>query len=467
MSMFSFSFRSVVVIILLFPILLSCSNEKKLQGELTYKEYCATCHGVEHQGGMSGSLADPDWEFVSDDKSLKEIIKDGIEELSMPSFKGVLSDDEISNLIAYIREEENKNKPQKHKTVEILESFDYNVKVELFAEDLEEPWAIDFISPNKALVTEKPGRLRIIENGNLLETPVSGIPKVLYEGQGGLLDVAVDPDYSENGWLYISFSHEIDESAMTKLIRGKLERNQWVDQEVLFEAPSDKYIDTRHHYGSRIVFNDHGHLFFSIGDRGKRNLAQDLSKPNGKIHRIYKDGSIPDDNPFVDVENAVKSIYAIGSRNAQGLAVHPITSDLWETEHGQKGGDELNIIHSGLNYGWDKITYGRNYDGSVSTEEVKLVGMEIPILFWRPSIAVCGLDFYTGDLFPKWKNHLIVGALKYEEVRLLDIEDNRVIHQEILLKDAGRVRDVCTGQDGAIYVVLNNPGEILRLTPTD
>ena len=208
-------------------------------------------------------------------------------------------------------------------------------------------------------------------------------------------------------------------------------------------------------------------MFFSIGDRGKRNHAQDISKPNGKIHRINKDGSIPKDNPFVGVDGAIESIFAFGSRNAQGLAINPITGKLWETEHGQKGGDEVNIIRPGLNYGWDKITYGRNYDGTVSTEFVKLPGMEIPILFWRPSIATCGLDFYKGKLFSKWQNHLIVGALKYEEVRLLDIENNRVIHQEIILKDAGRVRDVCSGPDGAIYVVLNKPGKILRLTPSN
>ena len=282
-----------------------------------------------------------------------------------------------------------------------------------------------------------------------------------------MLDVAVDPDYSENGWIYLSFSHEINELAMTKIVRGKINRNQWVNEETLFESPPQYYLETRHHYGSRIVFDDDGHLYFSIGDRGKRNHAQDISRPNGKIHRINKDGSIPKDNPFRGVARATESIYAFGNRNAQGLAIEPSTGKLWETEHGQKGGDEVNIVRSGLNYGWDKVTYGRNYDDTVSAEFVKLPGMEVPILFWRPSIAACGLDFYKGKLFPKWQNHLIVGALKFEEVRLLDIENDRVIHQEIILKDAGRVRDVCSGPDGAIYVVLNKPGNILRLTPSN
>ncbi|MCB0731730.1 MAG: PQQ-dependent sugar dehydrogenase, partial [Ignavibacteriae bacterium] len=221
-----------------------------------------------------------------------------------------------------------------------------------------------------------------------------------------------------------------------------------------------------HHFGSRIVFDNKGYLYFSIGDRGKRENAQDLTLPNGKIHRIFKDGRIPEDNPFfTSDENFYKTIYAYGNRNPQGLAFNPETGELWESEHGQKGGDELNIIKSGNNYGWDKITYGRNYDGTVSTKKVKMPGMEIPILFWRPSIAVCGIDFYKGDLFPNWKNHLIVGALKFEEVRLLDIEDNRVIHQETIIEKSGRVRDVCSAPDGSIYIVTNQPDKILRLTP--
>ena len=458
---------ALMVWIFAFTSTLSSSDESIKKGEVLYTQYCGTCHGAEHQGGMSQSLADSEWEFGSDDESIIKNIKDGIDELSMPSFKEVLLDEDINNLVAYIRQEEKNRKPKDHKTIDVLETFEYSVNVQLYAENLEEPWAIDFISPQKAIVTEKPGRLRIIENGKLLDAPIIGIPKVLYESQGGLLDVAVDPEYSENGWIYLSFSHEIDNLAMTKVVRGKLNGKQWVKEETLFESPPQYYLETRHHYGSRIVFDDDGHLFFSIGDRGKRNHAQDISRPNGKIHRINKDGSIPKDNPFVGVDGAMESIFAFGSRNAQGLAINPITGKLWETEHGQKGGDEVNIIHPGLNYGWDKITYGRNYDGTVSTEFVKLPGMEIPILFWRPSIATCGLNFYKGELFSKWQNHLIVGALKYEEVRLLDIENDRVIHQEIILKDAGRVRDICSGPDGAIYVVLNKPGNILRLTPSN
>ena len=225
------------------------------------------------------------------------------------------------------------------------------------------------------------------------------------------------------------------------------------------------YRTTRHHYGCRIVFDHEGYLYFAIGERGTGEHAQDFTRPNGKVHRINKDGSIPDSNPFVNEKNAMKSLFSLGNRNIQGMAIHPKTGQLWVTEHGPMGGDELNLIKAGKNYGWPVITYGLNYNGTVISVLTHKEGMEQPILYWKPSTAVCGLDFYTGDLFKKWKNKLLVGALKYEEVSLLSIEDERVMHQDVVLKGAGRVRDVSTGPDGAIYVVLNNPGSVLRLTP--
>ncbi|MCB0747650.1 MAG: PQQ-dependent sugar dehydrogenase, partial [Ignavibacteriae bacterium] len=279
-------------------ILIGFTANSTKDGSKNYKQYCATCHGANLQGGMSQSLADGKWMFGNKDADLIKNIKNGIPKNGMPAFEAVLSEVEIKDLVAFLREEENKYKNPEYKLVTVLETFDYKVNVELVTDKLEEPWAIDFINPNKALITEKPGRLRILENGKLLTKPINGIPKVLNEGQGGLLDVAVDPEYNSNGWIYISFSHEIDGKAMTKLVRGKLKGNNWIDEEVLFAAPESFYIETRHHFGSRIVFDDKGYLYFSIGDRGKRENAQDLTRPNGKIHRINKDGSIPEDNPF-------------------------------------------------------------------------------------------------------------------------------------------------------------------------
>lgn len=455
----------LVAVILITTFIIGTAENDNKSAQQNYQEYCATCHGSDYQGGQSKSLADGKWEFGSDNSEIKNNIKNGIIESGMPAFGNVLSDSEIDDLISLLRNKESGYTSPEYHVEDEVETFDYDVNVELVTENVEEPWGIAFISSSKILVTEKPGSLRIIENGKLLPDPVKGVPEVRYAGQGGMLDVAVDPDYDKNGWIYLSFSHDVDGKGMTKLVRGKLNGLNWTDEEVIFEAPHEFYIDSRHHFGCRIVFDDKGHLFFSIGDRGKREQAQDLSRPNGKIHRIFKDGRIPEDNPFVNDPDAFPTIFSYGNRNAQGLSINPETGELWEAEHGQKGGDEINIIRSGKNYGWDKVTYGRNYSGSVSTEHVKLPGMEVPVLFWRPSIAVCGIDFYKGDMFKKWDNHLIVGALKYEEVRILDVEDDRVIHQEIVLKDAGRVRDVSVSPDGSIYVALNGPDKIVRLTP--
>ena len=443
-------------------------------GALLYGQNCASCHGANLGGGNAASLVDGIWQFGAEDGYVFRNIKFGIAHLGMPSYEAALNDGEIRAIMSYIRDSENKVGAQKPPIAKEIETLDYKIDVEIFAEGLEVPWAIDFIDENVALITERPDRLRVVENGKLLDDPVRNTPEVLNEGQGGLLDVAVDPDYDENKWIYLAYSHELTSGfdgnrspAMTRIVRGKIENNSWTDEEVLFEAAHDSYRTTRHHYGCRIVFDPQGHLYFAIGDRGAGYQAQDFTLPNGKVHRINKDGSIPEDNPFVDEDGAVKSLFSLGNRNIQGMAIHPGTGELWVTEHGPMGGDELNLIESGKNYGWETITYGRNYNGTIITEETHRPGMEQPNLYWRPSIAVCGLDFYRGDLFGKWKNKLLVGALKYEEVRLLQIEGSNVVHQEVIVKNQGRVRDVSTGPEGAIYVVLNKPGTVIKLMPQD
>lgn len=447
-------------------------NLNAQDGATLYGQNCAQCHGANLTGGNAASLVDGIWQFGAEDGYVFRNIKFGIAHLGMPSYQSTLKDGDIREIMKYIRDSEKKTGAEKPPIAKELETRDYDINVEVFAEGLEIPWAIDFIDKNKALITERPGRLRIVENGILQSEAVKNTPKVLAEGQGGLMDVALDPEYAINGWVYLAFSHEIENTigakrppAMTKIVRGKIENNTWTNEEVLFEAPHETYRTTRHHYGCRIVFDPWGYLYFAIGDRGAGYQAQDYKLPNGKVHRIYKDGSIPEDNPWLVDEGSIPSLYTLGNRNIQGMAIHPETGQLWVTEHGPMGGDELNLIEWGKNYGWETITYGLNYNGTIITEETHKPGMEQPILYWKPSIAVCGLDFYTGDLFKKWKNKLMVGALKYEEVRLLSLEKDRVMHQEVIVKGQGRVRDVCTGPDGAIYVVLNSPGTVLRLTP--
>jgi glucose/arabinose dehydrogenase len=437
-----------------------------------YLEYCANCHGTDLRGGNAQSLLDGVWQFGAKESYIFRSIKFGIPHLGMPSYEESLSDSEIRDLVEYVLNEEKRQGITRPPLPEMVETQDYKMKVEQYATGLEIPWSIAFVDGETALITERPGRLRIVQNGILNAQPVEGMPEVLHEGQGGLLDVAVDPDFASNGWIYLSYSHEIGGSAgdsrapaMTRIVRGHLEDNKWKDQQVVFEAPQDTYRTTRHHYGCRIVFDRAGYLYFAIGDRGAQDQAQDITRPNGKVHRIRPDGSIPEDNPFVHEPNAQKSIYTYGNRNPQGLAVHPETGNVWETEHGPLGGDELNLIIAGTNYGWPVITYGRNYNGTPITNIVKKEGMAQPVLYWKPSIAACGLDFYDGTLFPKWKNRLLAGALKYEEVQLLHIDNQRVMHTQTILKNLGRVRDVCTGPEGAIYVVLNSPGTVIRLTP--
>lgn len=441
------------------------------EGQRLYGQYCGQCHGAQLQGGSAKGFISGKWNHGNGNQFRN--IKHGIPQEGMPAFENVLTDDQIRAVVNYIRDEEKKAQPEPLPLPDQILSQDYEIAVDIFVEGLQIPWSIDFIDQNQALITERPGHLRLVKNGKLQAEPISGTPKVLHSGQGGLLDVAIDPNYAQNGWVYLSYSHSFRDAtegerrppAMTRIVRGRIKNNAWVDQQVLFEAPQETYRSSGSHFGSRIVFDPQGYLYFSIGDRGAQNQAQDLTRPNGKIHRIYPDGKIPTDNPFYNQEGAIKTIYSYGHRNPQGLAVHPVTGRVWDTEHGPMGGDEVNLIGKGKNYGWPVITYGLNYNGTIVTDIVRKEGMEQPNYYWKPSIAACGLDFYRGDLFPKWKNQLLAGGLRYEVVSLLNVEADRIMHDEAIVRNLGRVRDVTTGPDGAIYVVLNSPGTIIKLTP--
>ena len=450
---------------------LPAAGEPSTDGRALYGQYCATCHGQNLEGVTAPSLIDGVWIYGGRGNIARNIMF-GIVQQGMPAFGEALTRTQINALSAYIRAAEKTAGATKPPIPDTLDTYDYPILVERWVEGLRLPWSIAFPDAATALITERPGRLRVVKNGVLQPDPVSDTPTVLHQGQGGLMDAAIDPAYQENGWIYLSYSHAFSDTAgsdrppaMTRLVRGRLKNNAWTDQQVIYEAPHETYGRTRHHYGCRIVFDRAGYLYFPVGDRGIPRYAQDLRHPGGKIHRIHRDGRIPDDNPFLEREGALPTIYSFGQRNPQGLAVHPVTDDLWESEHGPMGGDEINLIRAGINYGWPTISYGRNYNGTLVSEFERKPGLEQPVLFWRPSIAVCGIDFYRGALFPRWTNRLLVGALAFEEVRLLTIENDRVIYQETILKNAGRVRDVASGPDGAIYVVLNNPGTVLRLTP--
>ncbi|MDQ2773466.1 MAG: PQQ-dependent sugar dehydrogenase [Acidobacteriota bacterium] len=440
-----------------------------------YAERCASCHGVDMAGGSASSLVDGVWRYGGDDASVANSIRNGHPEASMPAMRQDLDAAEIRGLLIYIRERAagfatahtKYNAPVPGVS---LQSESSSFKLEPVIETgLETPWAIAFLPDGRMLVTERPGRLRIVEKGQLLPDPVRGTPAV-YGGEGGLLDVVVHPDYARpgNDWIYLSYGDKSPGGlAMTAVIRGRLRDGAFVDQQQIFKADDALYRPGGQRFGSRLLFDGKGHLFFSVGDRACPGDEQDLSQPNGKVHRVNDDGSIPKDNPFAARPGAIPSIWTYGNRNAQGLAFSPVTGDLWEAEHGPRGGDEVNILHPGHDYGWPFITYGMNYDGTPITDHTARKGMDQPVTYWVPSIATSPLIFYTGNRFPQWKNNLFLGSLAGQELLRLVVDGEKVTHQEILFRGIGRVRDVVNGPDGYLYVVLNQPDRIERIVPAD
>ena len=441
-------------------------NVAKLFGEL-----CASCHGAKGAGGQAPSLLDSEWKWGSDDASIAKAIKDGNLAAGMPPMGNALSEQEIRAMVIYLREEAARFEREKATFTRpdanrIVKSELHTFKFESLAIGLEVVWAVEVLPDGRLLVAEKPGRLRIIENGKLLPEPVGGVPAVWSKGQGGLLDIGIHPDYATNGWIYLSYSDPgPDDSSMTVVVRGKLKDGQLVEQQTLFKAPAELYRTGPNHFGSRFVF-DKGYLFFTIGERGQKEDAQDLGRPNGKVHRIFDDGRVPDDNPFVGKAGALPTIWSYGHRNPQGLDKDPSTGALYSVEHGPRGGDELNLVEKGKNYGWPVITYGMNYDGTPITNLTAKDGMEQPVTYYVPSIAVSAIAFYTGSKFPQWKGQLFLGALAGEELRRLVIKDGKVTHQEVLFKGGGRVRDVVNGPDGYIYLTFDG-GRVARLVPAE
>lgn len=461
------------------------SSFADLKVDEVYAQLCATCHGQNLEGGQGTSLIDGEWRHGASDQEIFDSIANGNLQLGMTPWKGLLSEPQIRSLVIFIREKEREAEvkgisfPRPEPGV-VTETTHENYTVEsIVAKGLEIPWAIAFLPDGRRLVTERPGRLRIIEaDGALNPKPVSGIPPVIAHGQGGLLEVATHPNFEENGWIYLGFSDgwrveerredsdEIKRSprTLTAVVRGRLRDGQWTDQEWIYRANARFYTSSGAHFGTRFVFDD-GYIYFVVGERGGWHESQDLGRPNGKIFRLHDDGRLPEDNPFVDKPGALPGIWSFGHRNPQGLTQDPRDGALYSTEHGPRGGDELNWVRPGRNYGWPVITYGMNYNGEPITALTSKEGMEQPVTYWTPSIAVCGLDFYTGDAFPNWKNDLFAGALKQQEVRRLRIEERQVVEQEIILKDLGRVRDVAAGPDGYLYIVLNGPDSVIRLVP--
>jgi glucose/arabinose dehydrogenase len=339
------------------------------------------------------------------------------------------------------------------------------ISVVTVAKGLEHPWGLAFLPDGRMLVSERPGRLRLVDAKGTLSKPIAGVPKVYDEGEGGLLDVALDPDFAANQLIYFAFAEPGDGGAATSVARAKLAGNRLEQVQIIFRQQPKVDGDT--HFGSRLLFLKDGTLLVTLGDRNHREFIPDMKSTIGKLVRINRDGSIPADNPFVGRSDVAPEIYTLGHRNAQGATLDPATGELWTAEHGARGGDEINIPKPGKNYGWPVIAYGREYSGAKIGEGTAKPGLEQPVYYWDPSIAPSGITFYTGDKFPAWRGNLFVAALAFQLVARLEVKGDRVVKEERLLEDMGdRIRDVVQGPDGYLYLLTDaDDGRILRIEP--
>ena len=473
-----------------------------------YAEHCASCHGTDLAGGRAPSLFREQWLASSTDERLTNAIRTGVAGAGMPAFGSILNDDQVWQLVQYLRLQSGvlKTRPTfvANPSNVVLKTEKATVRLEVIADGLNTPWGLAFLPDGRLLVTERTvngGTLRIIDKG-VLSAPVAGTPRVHVQQDAGMFDVEVHPKYAENGWIYLSYAELLPgytpppapaagepagagrgggrgnaAPSMTTIVRGRINaRHEWVDQQVIFRAPANLYTTDGTHFGSRFIFDRDGHLFFSIGERGVMQHAQDLSNPIGKIHRVNDDGSVPRDNPFVSRAGAVPTIWSYGHRNPQGLAWDPRSRRLWESEHGPTAGDEINIIERGRNYGWGVATRGRQ-PGITKTSEP---GMVDPVVYYVPTFAPSGISFYSGDRYPGWKNtSLFVGGLAGQALRRLQVDGDRVTAQEVIFDQFGRVRDVIQGPDGYLYLALQyatgagtsyglvapSPGLVVRMVP--
>jgi glucose/arabinose dehydrogenase len=456
---------------------------------------CSGCHGSDLAGGRGPSLIADGLLSATSDAALLHTIQEGLPDGGMPAFKAQLNEAEIGRLIAYMRVRggQLKGRPSflPNPDGQIIKSEKQTFKIEVVAANLETPWGEVFLPDGRMLVTERTGHIRIIDHGRLLPDPVGGTPPAWVRQDGGYLDIALHPDYKRNGWIYLSFSEvppgmpqppaDIPGTpraalspappSMTRVVRGRINAsNQWVDQQDIFRAPASLYTPSVIHYGTRFLFDGAGHLFWSMGDRGDMTNAQNLGSPLGKIHRINDDGSVPADNPFVNTPGADPTVWSYGHRNPEGLAIDPQTGLMWESEHGPVGGDEVNIIEKAHNYGWGVVSMG--LQPGITHQHQR--GMDDPIRFYVPSVGPSGMSFYTGDRYPGWKNSLFLSALVGQKLIRFETKDRQITHEEVVYQGFGRTRDIITGPDGYLYVLLqnsqtleNSPGMVIRLLPVN
>ncbi|SKB36941.1 Glucose/arabinose dehydrogenase, beta-propeller fold [Parapedobacter luteus] len=347
----------------------------------------------------------------------------------------------------------------------LITSEKASFRIDTLRTGLENPWGMVWLPDGRVLVTERKGEILALGNDPGKTEKLKGFPEVYERGQGGLMDIQLHPYYAKNGWIYVTYARPGKEGGSTTLARFRLTGNEIIDFEALYQTTPLSTSGV--HFGSRIVFDEAGYLYFSTGERGIKANAQDLTNDMGKIHRLHDDGRIPSDNPFIDHPAAKPSIWSYGHRNIQGMAYDPVNRILYATEHGPRGGDELNIIEKGKNYGWPIITYGIDYSGAIISELTTKEGMEQPIHYWTPSIATCGLLYYTGNRYTDWQGNLFSGALAQTHIARIEVTNGIYKHEERLLAGIGRVRHIAQDTDGFITVLTEGPGILLKLVPAE
>ena len=429
-----------------------------------YKNYCASCHGSNLEGFVNRK-----WKYGVSDAEVYKSIKVGIENAGMPAYEKTFSDAEIKSLVSYIKNAHNNKEISKadSKKSGVYQSEEFKIKVDTITDVVDVPWGIEFLPDNSMLITDRDGDFYHRHlNGKMVK--ITATPQVYSRGQGGLLDVLLHPDCEKNNFIYLSYSKSVfedtREKSTTAMCRAELRNDTLFNVKEIFIAKP--YFETQHHYGSRMVFDENGYLFISVGERGKENInPQDLSSDCGKVHRLKDDGSIPEDNPFVKVNSASASVYTYGHRNPQGMAINPETKTIWVNEHGPKGGDEINLLRQGANFGWPITTFGINYNGTTITDKTSSPGVSDPLLYWIPSIAPCGAIFVEGDKYGNWKGDYMVPSLSFNYLNRCKVNGDKVSGQEKLIQDIGRMRCIKQSKDGYIYIGVEQPGLVLRLMP--
>lgn len=428
-----------------------------------YANFCASCHWDDMSWFRTRK-----WKYGNREEDIFKSIQVGYPDFGMPGYADTLSERQIGDLAKFMYlklglKEEDSFRP----TGGFYETEELKLRPDTVIKGLDVPWGLAFLPGGDMLVTERDGRLLRYRDGKLLAT-ISGLPVIHSDGQGGLMDIRLHPEYASNGWIYFSYTGrpaEGEDKWNTSVMRAKLEGNSLKDQQLLFAGVPA--LTANYHFGCRIDFDRQGHIYFGVGERGTMKKVHELSNDWGKVHRLNDDGSVPRDNPFVGRSGARESIWSLGHRNPQGLVVSPFDGSVWESEHGPKGGDELNLIEKGKNYGWPLVTFGINYDGKIISRDTAMAGMTQPVAYWVPSFAPCGMTFVTGKRYRNWEGDILMGSLRFHNLVRVKIKDGKVIHREELLNNIGRMRNVTESPDGFIYVALEAPGMIIKLTPVN